>query len=99
MLFKDIFTKASVDGFVATTQALYSIPEDVTTALKRTECKLLGIVGSEDTVFRNLMNEMKKEIPWFEFTVIEQSDHWIIVENPVALDEALNVFLNNINYR
>ena len=98
-LFKEIFTKTSVEGFVAATNALHTMPEDVTTSLKSTECKLFGIVGSEDDVFRNLMNEMKKEISRFEFTVIEQSDHWMIVENPVALDEALDVLLNNIKYR
>jgi pimeloyl-ACP methyl ester carboxylesterase len=98
-LFKEIFTKTSVEGFVAATKALHTMSEDVTTSLISTECKLFGIVGSEDDVFKKLMNEMKKEIPRFEFKVIEQSDHWMIVENPVALDEALDVLLNNIKYR
>lgn len=58
-LFEEIFTKTSVEGFVAA-NALYTMPGDVTAALKNTECKLFGIVGSEDDVFEKLMNEMKK---------------------------------------
>ena len=58
-LFEEIFTQTSVEGFVAA-NALYTMPGDVTAALKNTECKLFGIVGSEDDVFEKLMNEMKK---------------------------------------
>lgn len=51
--FKEIFTKTSVEGFVAATKALYSMPggkEDVTLALKDSKIKLFGIVANDDTI-------------------------------------------------
>ena len=52
--FKEIFTKTSVEGFVAATKALYSMPdgeEDVTLALKDSKIKLFGIVANDDKFF------------------------------------------------
>ena len=95
--FKDIFTKTSVEGFVAATTALYTMPDgkdDVTLALKDADIQLFGIVGNEDKVFVQLMEEMKKDIPRFEFKVIEGCDHWLILENPDELDKALEKFLD-----
>jgi hypothetical protein len=31
---------------------------------------------------------MKDEIPRFNLRIIESSDHWVIAENPKALDKA-----------
>ena len=95
--FKDVFTKTSVEGFVAATKALYTMPDgkdDVTLALKDADIQLFGIVGNEDKVFVQLMEEMKKEIQRFEIKVIERCDHWLIVENPDELDKALEKFLD-----
>lgn len=95
--FKDIFTKTSVEGFVASTKALYTMPDgkdDVTLALKDADIQLFGIVGNEDKVFVQLMEEMKKDIPRFEIKVIEGCDHWLILENPDELDKALEKFLD-----
>jgi pimeloyl-ACP methyl ester carboxylesterase len=95
--FKKVFTKTSVEGFVAATKALYTMPdgeEDVTLALQKSNLKLLGVVGSEDKVFVQLMKEMKKDIPELEIKVIEGFDHWLIVENPDELDKALGEFLH-----
>jgi 3-oxoadipate enol-lactonase len=97
--FKEIFTKTSVEGFVAATKALYSMPdgeEDVTLALKDSKIKLLGIVANDDKVFLNLMQDMRKDIPNLEIKVIDECDHWMIVENPEAVDEALGEFLDTI---
>jgi 3-oxoadipate enol-lactonase len=97
--FKQIFTKTSVEGFVAATKALYSMPdgeEDVTLALKDSKIKLLGIVANDDKVFLNLMQDMRKDIPNLEIKVIDECDHWMIVENPEAVDEALGEFLDTI---
>jgi pimeloyl-ACP methyl ester carboxylesterase len=97
--FKEIFTKTSVEGFVAATKALYTIPdgkEDVTLALKDSKIKLFGIVANDDRVFLNLMQDMKKDIPNFEIKVISGCDHWMIVENPEAVDKALAEFLDTI---
>ena len=97
--FKEIFTKTSVEGFVAATKALYSMPdgeEDVTLALKNSKIKLFGIVANDDKVFLNLMQDMKKDIPNLEIKVIDECDHWMIVENPEAVDEALGEFLDTI---
>ena len=97
--FKEIFTKTSVEGFVAATKALYSMPdgeEDVTLALKDSKIKLFGIVANDDKVFLNLMQDMKKDIPNLEIKVIDECDHWMIVENPEAVDEALGEFLDTI---
>ena len=97
--FKDIFTKTSVEGFVAATKALYTMPngkDDVTLALKDADIQLFGIVGNEDKVFLQLMEEMKKDILRFEIKVIEGCDHWLIVENPDELDKALEKFLDII---
>ena len=97
--FKEIFTKTSVEGFVAATKALYSMPdgeEDVTLALKDSKIKLFGIVANDDKVFLNLMQEMRKDIPNLEIKVINECDHWMIVENPEAVDDALGEFLDTI---
>ena len=95
--FKDVFTRTSVEGFVAATKALYTMPDgkdDVTLALKDADIQLFGIVGNEDKVFVQLMKEMKKDILRFEIKVIEGCDHWLIVENPDELDKALEKFLD-----
>jgi pimeloyl-ACP methyl ester carboxylesterase len=69
--------------------------DDVTLALKEdADIQLFGIVGDEDKVFVQLMEEMKKDIPRFEIKVIEGCDHWLIVENPDELDKALENFLD-----
>jgi 3-oxoadipate enol-lactonase len=97
--FKQIFTKTSVEGFVAATKALYSMPdgeEDVTFALKDSKIRLFGIVANDDSVFLDLMQDMNKDIPDFEIKIIEGCDHWMIVENPEAVDEALSEFLGTI---
>ncbi|MGI8719197.1 MAG: alpha/beta fold hydrolase [Nitrososphaeraceae archaeon] len=97
--FKKVFTKTSVEGFVAATKALYTMPEgeeDVTLFLKDTNLKLFGIVGSKDAVFMQLMKEMKNDIPKLEIKVIEGCNHWLIVENPDELDKVLGEFLNFI---
>jgi 3-oxoadipate enol-lactonase len=97
--FKGIFTKTSVEGFVAATKALYSMPdgeEDVTLALKGSKIKLFGIVAKDDRVFLDLMQDMKHDIPDLEIKVIDECDHWMIVENPEALDKALAEFLDTI---
>jgi 3-oxoadipate enol-lactonase len=97
--FKQIFTKTSVEGFVAATKALYSMPdgeEDVTLALKDSKIKLFGIVANDDSVFLDLMQDRNKDIPSLEIKIIEDCDHWMIVENPEAVDEALSEFLDTI---
>ena len=97
--FKEIFTKTSVEGFVAATKALYSMPngeEDVTLAFKDSKIRLFGIVANDDSVFLNLMQDMNKDIPNVEIKIIEGCDHWMIVENPEAVDEALGEFLDTI---
>jgi hypothetical protein len=43
--FKRIFTETSVDGIVAATNSLYSMPENVTASLKNANYKMFGIVG------------------------------------------------------
>jgi 3-oxoadipate enol-lactonase len=97
--FKEIFTKTSVEGFVAATKALHGMPdgeEDVTLVLKDSKIKLFGIVANDDKVFLNLMQDMRKDIPNLEIKVIDECDHWMIVENPEAVDEALGEFLDTI---
>jgi pimeloyl-ACP methyl ester carboxylesterase len=97
--FKEIFTRTSIGGFIAATNALYTMPdgkEDVTLALKDNRIKLFGIVANDDRVFLKLMQDMKKDIPDLEIRVIYGCDHWMIVENPEAVDKALAEFLDTI---
>jgi 3-oxoadipate enol-lactonase len=97
--FKEIFTKTSIGGFIAATNALYTMPdgkEDVTLALKDNRIKLFGIVANDDRVFLKLMQDMKKDIPDLEIRLIYGCDHWMIVENPEAVDKALAEFLDTI---
>lgn len=94
--FKRIFTRTSVEGIVAATNSLYSMPENVTSSLKNANYKKFGIVGEGDEVFMRLMHEMKKEIPTFELKIIKDSDHWVIVEHPEELFTALKEFLDKI---
>ena len=94
--FKQIFTKTSVEGFVAATNSLYSMPEDVTDSLRDANYKVFGIVGEKDEVFMRLMHKMKEEIPRFELEIIEDNDHWVIVEHPEEFDKAIIEFLDII---
>lgn len=95
--FKEIFTKTSIKGFIAARNALRTMPNDINNVLKNANCNLYGIVGSQDDVFMNLKNKMKQEIPKFKLKIIEGEGHWLILHNPVALDKALEEFLNEIN--
>jgi pimeloyl-ACP methyl ester carboxylesterase len=94
--FKRVFTKTSVEGFVAATNSLYSMPDNVNNILKNTNHKIFGIVGEGDEVFMRLMQKMKEEIPRFELRIIKDSDHWVIVEHPDELFKALEEFLEKI---
>ena len=96
-LFKEIFTKTSVEGFVAARNALRTMPDDINHVLRNADCKLYGIVGSDDEVFMNLKSKMKQEIPKFNLRVIEGEGHWLILHNPEALNKVLEEFLNEIN--
>ncbi len=42
------------------------------------------------------MQDMRKDIPDLEVKVIDGCDHWMIVENPEAVDKALEEFLDTI---
>lgn len=95
--FKKIFTKTSVEGFIAARNALHTMPNDINNVLRNADCKLYGIVGSKDDVFMNLKNKMKQEIPKFNLKIIEGEGHWLILHNPIALDKVLEEFLNEIN--
>jgi pimeloyl-ACP methyl ester carboxylesterase len=97
--FKKIFTKTSIEGFVAATNALYTMPmekEDATVTLKDSKIRLFGVVVKDDNVFVKLMQEMKEDIPNLEIRIIDGCDHWMIVENPEAVDKALAEFLDII---
>ena len=53
-------------------------------------------MGEGDEVFLRLMDKMRQEIPGFELRVINDSDHWLIVEHPEELFKALKEFLDKI---
>ena len=95
-LFKDVFTKTSIDGFVAATIALYTIPEDVVEKLQTSHCKVFGIVGSDDDVFMRLLKETKEDLPEMELKVLDGSDHWVIIEKPKEMYDILMSFLGKI---
>lgn len=92
--FKEIFTKTSVDGFIASRNALRTMPKNINDYLKNSNCKLFGIVGSKDDVFLNLKKIMKQEIPQFKLKVIDGEGHWLILHDPVELDKAIEEFLS-----
>jgi len=95
-LFRDVFTKTSVEGFVAATIALYTIPENVVSKLQTSHCKIFAIVGSDDEVFMRLLKETKEEIPEMELRVLDGSDHWVIIEKPKEMYDILMSFLRQI---
>jgi 3-oxoadipate enol-lactonase len=80
--FREMFTKTSVDGFVAATLALYTIPTDVVQSLRSNGTKIFAIVGSDDDAFMRLLSETKEEIPDMELRILRGCDHWIIIEKP-----------------
>ncbi|WP_158385677.1 alpha/beta fold hydrolase [Candidatus Nitrososphaera evergladensis] len=94
--FKNVFTKTSVGGFVAATVALYSIPEDAARKLRMSGCRVLAIVGSDDSAFIRLSKETKEMMPEMELKVIEGSDHWVIIEKPKEMYDILMGFLGKI---
>ncbi|MEW6603519.1 MAG: alpha/beta hydrolase, partial [Thermoproteota archaeon] len=94
--FTRIFTKTSIEGFAAATVALYSIPDNTTELLKsNSNLRLFGIVGSDDEVFVRLMTQMQKQIPAMKIEIVGGGDHWLIVENHKAFDEAFMEALDN----
>jgi 3-oxoadipate enol-lactonase len=94
--FREMFTKTTVDGFVAATLALYTIPKDAIQKLQSCGCKIFAIVGSDDDVFMRLLKETKEEIPEMELRILEGSDHWMIIEKPEEGLEMLVDFLKKI---
>jgi hypothetical protein len=91
-----MFTKTSVDGFIAATLALYTIPKDVVQRLRSNGTKILAIVGSDDDVFMRLLSETKEEMPEMELRILEGSDHWMIIEKPEEGLEMLVDFLKKM---
>jgi 3-oxoadipate enol-lactonase len=94
--FREMFTKTSVEGFVAATIALYTIPENVVDKLQTSKCKIFAIVGSDDEVFMRLLKETKEEIPEMDLRVLDGSDHWVIIEKPKEMYDILMEFLGKI---
>jgi 3-oxoadipate enol-lactonase len=94
--FREVLTKMSVDGFVAATLALYTIPENGVEKLRSSGCSVFAIVGSEDDVFMRLLKETKQEIPNMELRVLQGSDHWVVIEKPVEMYDILMEFLGRI---
>lgn len=94
--FRNVFTKTSVEGFVAATVALYSIPDGVTEKLRASNCKVFAIAGSDDPTFVRLLKETKEAMPEMELKVIEGSDHWVIIEKPKEMYDILKSFLLRI---
>ena len=94
--FREVFTKTSVEGFVAATIALYTIPENVVEKLQASNCKVFAIVGSDDDVFMRLMKETKEQLPKMELKVLDGSDHWVIIEKPKEMYDMLMQFLAEI---
>jgi 3-oxoadipate enol-lactonase len=94
--FREVFTKTSIDGFVAATIALYTIPENVAEKLQTSHCKVFAIVGSDDDVFMRLLKETKEELPEMELKVLDGSDHWVIIEKPKEMYDILMSFLGKI---
>src|SRR5690606_30763583 len=52
--FREMFTKTSVDGFVAATLALYTIPKDLVQRLRSNGTRIFAVVGRNDDVFMRL---------------------------------------------
>jgi 3-oxoadipate enol-lactonase len=94
--FRDVFTKTSVEGFVAATIALYTIPENMVEKLQTSNCKVFAIVGSDDDVFMRLLKQTKEEMPKMELKVLDGSDHWVIIEKPDEMYDILMEFLGEI---
>jgi len=94
--FREMFTKTSVDGFVAATLALYTIPKDLVQRLRANGNKILAIVGSNDDVFMRLLSETKEEMPEMELRILEGSDHWMIIEKPKEMYDILMEFLDDV---
>ena len=95
-LFRDVFSKTSVNGLVAATIALYTIPENVVGKLQTSHCKVFAIVGSDDDVFMRLLKETKEEMPEMELKVLDGSDHWVVIEKPKEMYDILMSFLGKI---
>jgi len=94
--FREMFTKTSVDGFVAATLALYTIPKDLVQRLRSNGTRIFAVVGRNDDVFMRLLSETKEEIPEMELRILEGSNHWMIIEKPEEGLEVLVDFLKKI---
>lgn len=94
--FRDVFAKTSVEGFVAATIALYTIPGNVIDKLRSSKCKVFAIVGSDDEVFIRLLKEANEQLPEMELRILDGSDHWVIIEKPKEMYDILVSYLGQI---
>jgi 3-oxoadipate enol-lactonase len=94
--FRDVFSKTSVEGFVAATIALYTIPGNVIDKLRSSKCKVFAIVGSDDEVFVRLLKEAREQLPEMELRILVGSDHWVIIEKPKEMYDILMSYLGQI---
>ncbi len=94
--FRDVFSKTSVEGFVAATIALYTIPGNVIDKLRSSKCRVFAIVGSDDEVFMRLLTETKNQLPEMELRILNGSDHWVIIEKPTEMYDILMSYLKQI---
>src|SRR5438552_1433830 len=88
-----------VNGMVVSLSALRDRP-DSTPVLGQSRIPILVVAGDDDQIApAEGMEEMARAIPGAQFTVIPGSGHLSPLEQPQAVNDALNAFLAQLSVR
>lgn len=72
---------------------LYELLPEFPTMLNTFPSSVIVVDEGDDDVFMRLLKETKEEIPEMELKVLDESDHWVIIEKPKEMYDILMNFL------
>lgn len=88
---RELLTRQTDEGYAACCSAM---AESVAADPKTIACPVLVISGADDNVSPAATGEgLAKELPNGTFQVLQQCGHWMPIEQPAAINEALRRFL------
>jgi len=88
---RELLTRQSQDGYAASCEAMAS---SQAADISRIACPVLVVSGADDAVSPPANGEaFAKELPNGTFLAIAQCGHWLPIEQPAAVNAALDTFL------
>lgn len=94
---RDLLLAMNPEGWMGCAAAISGT--DLYTPTSGLRLPVLGLVGSEDaTTPPDLVRETTDLIPGSKFRIVRKSGHFLPVEDPIAVAEALNAFLVEVGH-